>query len=291
MVETITAGLTTLLMIYNGALTTPQTTITVGAWGGGGCVQVADVGYQKMGALDATVLDAYQGARLDFKKPLDLTPHFKDTKQVYLELWVLPRYAAEGQPGAESYRRVGAGVDYEIGSPLIISQFRQLRTLRVALSGPQGMVSAEPCDLVPATLGDRGWRRIDVPINKFLPRPKDEFRVDRMMIGGSPAEQFYIGQIAIVHDGTLVQARIVPHDTHVRAGEQTEVSVEVESGAAQTAVSWDFDANDGIQEDATGTAVWFSRNEPGDYTITYTVTDVDHNKPTVTGTMSIKVIP
>lgn len=290
----IAAGVAMLLTIYNGALTTPETTITPGSWGAGRCVQVADVGYQTAGALGVRVLDHYQGARLDFAKPLNFMPYFKDSKQVYLELWVLPRYTAEGQPGAGAYgAEAGIGPvrgGYELG-PAIVTQFRALRTLRVALYGPQGMASAEPCDLVPGTLGDRGWRRIDVPINKFLPKPKNVFQVERMVIAGSPAEEFYIGQIAIIRDPTPIQVRIVPHDTRVRAGEQSAVAIEVEAGAAQTRVSWDFDGSDGIQEDAVGPAVWFSRNEPSGYTITYTVTDVDDNKATVTGTMSIKVVP
>ena len=284
----IAAGLAMLLTIYNGALTTPQTTITVGAWGGGRAVQVTDVGYQMTGALDVTVLDPYQGARLDFAKPLDFTPYFKDTKQLYLELWVLPRYAVDERGGAGAYVAPGAG-GFE--TTLLVTRFRQLRTLRLVLSGPQGMVSAEPCDLVPGTLGERGWRRIDVPINKFLPKPKGEFKVDRMIIGGSPAETFYIGQVAVVRDTSAIEARIVPHDTHVTAGETTEMAVQVEGGAAQTRVAWDFDANDGIQEDAVGTAVLFSRNEPGDYTVTYTVSDVDANKQDVAGTLRIRVVP
>lgn len=288
MVNEIAAGLAMLLAIYSGALTTPQTTITVGAWGGGRAVQVANVGYQMTGALEVTVLDPYQGARLDFAKPLDFTPYFKDTKQLYLELWVLPRYTVGDRAGAAAYVPPAVG-GFE--TTLLVTQFRQLRTLRLVLSGPQGMVSAEPCDLVPGTLGERGWRRIDVPVNKFLPKPKGEFKVDRMMIGGSPAEAFYVGQIAVVRDTSAIQARIVPHDTHVRAGGTTQVAVQVEGGAAQTRVAWDFDANDGIQEDAVGAAVFFSRNEPGDYTITYTVSDVDQNKAPVVGTLRIKVVP
>jgi dihydroorotate dehydrogenase electron transfer subunit len=242
----IVVGLSTLLMIYSGTLTTPETTITVGSWGAGRCAQVTDVGYQKAGALAVRVLDPYQGARLDFAKPLDFTAYFTDSKETYLELWVLPTYATEGQPGAGTYLPGGvarpADGAYELG-PVVVTQFRALRTLRVVLTGPKGMVSAEPCDLVPGTLGDRGWRRIDVPINKFLPKPKDGFQVERMVIAGGPAEEFYIGQIAIVRDTTPIQVRIVPHDTHVRAGQQTALAVEVEGGAAQTQVSWDFDSS------------------------------------------------
>jgi hypothetical protein len=153
------------------------------------------------------------------------------------------------------------------------------------------MTSAEPCDLVPGTLGEGGWRRIDVPLNKFLPPPKGEFKLDSMVIAGAPAEAFYIGQIAIVRDSTPIKVHIVPHDTQVRAGQTTELAVEVEAGAAQTETTWDFDAKDGIQEDAVGNTVLFSRNEPGDYVVTYTVSDVDHNKQAVTGTMRIRVVP
>ena len=68
-----------------------------------------------------------------------------------------------------------------------------------------------------------------------------------------------------------------------------------DGGASTIKYSWDFDARDGIQEDATGRTVTYAfprsntQNGQQKYTITLTISDVDGLKKPVSTTLEVEV--
>ena len=103
------------LMIYEGEAAAAPGKISIGAWGSGTCKEVTDRYFIGPGALKITTQGFYQGARLEFEKPVDFSAFF-GKKNTYLELKMqFPKSAAAATtPGAVP----GAGGEGQfIGDP------------------------------------------------------------------------------------------------------------------------------------------------------------------------------
>jgi PKD repeat protein len=60
-------------------------------------------------------------------------------------------------------------------------------------------------------------------------------------------------------------------------------------GTVDPQISWDFDKQDGVQQQALGKSVKFVYKKPGDYLVTCTVTDKAGVRTPVTKVVGIKV--
>jgi hypothetical protein len=106
-------------VVYNGSLKSAPVPIALGSWGSGTLREVSEVQFQGPSALKLTSQGDFQGGRLDFRKPIDISG-YAGQPNAYIEVWVRPYYArpkpvtAEAAPGAVT----GQGVAPAPGSTI-----------------------------------------------------------------------------------------------------------------------------------------------------------------------------
>jgi len=110
---------------------------------------------------------------------------------------------------------------------------------------------------------------------------------------GDKFGQLYIGEINTLVDNTEIS--IGPLNDQILFAQQPATFVgSAEGGASTLKYSWDFNADDGIQEDAVGRVVTHTFPRSGSngekkYIITLTVSDVDGLKKPVSTTLETTV--
>lgn len=175
--------------------------------------------------------------------------------------------------------------------------FKNLRFLLTMVDGTQ-VELVRPVELPP--LDDQNqWSPITVPfatIAKKLGKTVsgDAAKLKSIAFFGDKFGQFYIGEINVVADETDIS--IAPLDDQIFFAQQPTIfSGNAEGGSSTLKYSWDFDASDGIQEDATGRVVQYTFPKTGTsagqkkYTITLTVKDVDGLKKEARTTLEADV--
>ena len=97
-----------------------------------------------------------------------------------------------------------------------------------------------------------------------------------------------IGEIQVITDDTEIS--VTPLEDQIAFINNDMVfSGDGEGGASTLHFSWDFDANDGIQEDARGRSVSHVFRKDGKFVITLTITDVDGLKKAQTVKQTLDV--
>ena len=278
------------LTIYGG--TNPNDNISVSSWGGGVGTEVNQYTYGGPRSISIKPNELYQGGRVDFGKPLDLTKYFNEpdtyiqfvTKfndtRTSMEAWA----ANAASPGSTD---IYAGTKHN----------KPVRRVQVMLFFDGGKSTEFQGNVGWYKLQEDGWMAISVPF-AYLKRNLNlpEYKLNRMVITGDGNETFYVGEIRIVKDDTPVE---------VDAGEDKETGknysilfhATAQTGASAVKYSWDYDIRNGIQEESQGELVShkyantinIGSEELGSYVATCTVSDVFGVKKPVTDTVNVKV--
>lgn len=179
--------------------------------------------------------------------------------------------------------------------------FRNMRFLLVMADGSQHEL-VRPVEL-PPTDNPNGYAPLAFPFAALAKKmggkipTGDAAKLKSIAVFGDRYQQFYIGEINIIADQTEIS--VAPLDDQIFfAGQTTIFAGSAEGGATSLKYSWDFDASDGIQEDAVGRVVTyvFPRSGNGqqgagskEYVITLTVSDVDGLKKSSSVTLKADV--
>lgn len=263
--------------------------LTIGSWGSGKCEDIAKSGYTGSRSLKITARSLFEGGRIDFTQPVDLTQHFAKPN-TYMQLIAKMQLDATG----EDDPLLDAFYDPNASSRSSRTPVSRLRLVAKFDSGP-----AVECqvDVSGFKVGDDGWMPISFPLAKLKGHVKrDTYKLQRLIISGDGSEPFYIGQIHIITDTKPITADAgLPQ--FVSANDDVLFRAHTDGGAAALRYSWDFDAKDGIQEDALGEVVYHkfrrptsSKNDSNlEFKVTLTVSDVFGIKQPVTSTVMITV--
>ncbi len=267
--------------------------IGLGAWGSGNAQSTKEAVLQGDSSLKITTQGYYQGGRLDFKEPVDLTSALQNPN-TYMRFQV--RFTGAGST-AQAFDPVNSTTTTQAVSP-----FKKMRFLLVMADGTRYElirpielpVSDEPLSYAPLTFPLAALTKKLAADKKPLPTG-DGAKLKQLAIFGDKYAQFYIGEINIITDETDITVSPL-EDQVFFARQPTSFVGNAEGGATTLRYSWDFDAADGIQEDAVGRTtshvfprVGESKNGQATYTVTLTVTDVDGIKKPVTVTQEIQV--
>lgn len=262
------------LMIYTGD-PVERLGIKIGSWGSGKAEESTQVSFMGTRSLKVTSRGLYDGARLDFSTPLPLGTYW-DNPNAYLQL--IARFRTSEESGYGGYT----------SSSSTLTQGKPVRRVRVVLliNGKylEGQVPLSGCKV-----GEDGWVRVSYPL-KIIKGEHEiaEPKLERLIITGDGTEPFYVGEIRIINDNKPIQA-YAGEDQFVAAKDDVMFRANVDPGAAVVRYSWDFDASDGIQEDAVGEVVYHKYRKPGEYTVTLTVSDIFGLKKPATSTLKVTV--
>jgi hypothetical protein len=277
-------------------------TISVGSWGGAECVQATDFVLLGRMSIRVRTSDEFRGGRIDMLNPPDLGAAFANPN-AYIQFVVYsagrsqrstvsltdPRAggAIPGGPrvpgGPGGYTPGGPG--YPPGGPggagaALTASAQQLgyspiNEIRTILFFEEGVLVVDRQKVEPYRQDEAGWSRFSVPLAKLKGAAGlAGYHLKRVVICGDTDDVLYIGEIAIVEDDTPILTGS-GEEYEIWKGQTIGLMANANGGAAALEYSWDFDASDGITEDATGPVVQHTYPETGDYTVTVTVRDVN----------------
>jgi hypothetical protein len=168
------------------------------------------------------------------------------------------------------------------------------RQLRVALIFEGGQAVSGDHPVVSFPTPDPKWVRVAIPLTSFkTQRRLDTYRLKELRIFGDSPDTFYVGEIRTLSDNDPIS--IDPLDEQVVAvGDRVEFIGHAEAGVSAVRYSWDFDASNGIQEDAVGPRAAHTFRKPSaegkPFVVTLTVTDLAGVKDPARITTTIEVI-
>ncbi|MBI3909954.1 MAG: hypothetical protein HY320_03360 [Armatimonadetes bacterium] len=165
------------------------------------------------------------------------------------------------------------------------------RRVRVVLVFEEGTAVATNYPLALFADADTGWFKFTVPFAAF--KGLDQLSghtLKEIRLFGDARDLVWIGQIRTRSDDEEIVVDPLESGLVVAVGEPVEFSATATAGFSALDYSWDFDKEDGIQEDATGSRLVHVFRKPspllsnGDavpFTVTLTITDVSGAKKQV----------
>jgi len=266
------------LALYSGD-PADQSGLKIGSWGSGKFEEDPRLTYSGSRSLKVSGRSLYDGVRIDFPEPRDITTYFDGTAG-YLQVVAKFRVQAE--------ESMYGGMGYSGAYDTTASTSKPVRRVRVAaaLDGVwlEGQVPLSAC-----RVGEDGWMHVSIPLSAMKSNKEiKEARLKRLVITGDGNEPFYIGAIRLMTDDNPIQV-FRNDDQYVAARDDVMFRASCEPGAAAVKYSWDFDASDGIQEDSVGEVVYHPYRKSGDYTVTLTVSDLFGVKKAVSTTSKVTV--
>ncbi|MCC6483749.1 MAG: PKD domain-containing protein [Armatimonadetes bacterium] len=123
---------------------------------------------------------------------------------------------------------------------------------------------------------EEGWIGVAFPLAAFgLTADSGGFKLSKLALSCDYPDTFWVGQIHIITDSSPIFVESLGGSESVAPYDALVFKANAEAGHTALLYSWDFNAKDGIQEDATGPYASVSYSTPGEYTITLTVSDPD----------------
>lgn len=332
-------GTSRTLELYSGGATAAEG-VKLGGWGSG--MAVEDRATHAMGDASIRVQTNgyYSGARLQFEVPRDVTDQ-KNNPAGFLEFAIKFQpgtlkkssgpgggggypggggggggypggsgggggsfpgggggYPGGGGPGGDA---AGGGYPGAAGAEGqgITPDTHRMKVLLICEEGT--FVASEfPVTMIPRT--EEGWYSVAIPFVAFKGLDKSPTaRIKEIRVFGDSRDTFWIGEIRTTTDEEPIT--VEPLDNiEVSVGEAVEFRAQATGGISPLQYSWDFDKNDGIQEDDTGQSVVhvFRKastpipNRPGEYqpyVVTLTVKDLSGAKKPVRREVDVIVNP
>jgi hypothetical protein len=280
------------MALYRGESAESQG-IKLGGWGSGYAVQSQKEYYSGQNSIELSTDGYYAGGRIDFTDPVDVTDAFSD-RDVYLVFTVrFPGLPDEGEdigggpvyqpsiapgippgvpPGAGPYGGGGIGSTDQAGPQM--SFFRVV----AVVNGKELVAEDQPVDFART---ESGWTTISVPFAAFKgSRPASgKLTLSRLVLFGDRPDKFYVGEISTRIDDEDIYFDLEPDEQLINPNDQLQLTATAIGGLANIEYVWDFDKSDGLQEDAYGQTVTHSWKDPGEYTVTLTVRDINKVKP------------
>lgn len=258
--------------------------IRLASWGSGKAEPTAENVLLGDAAIKVTTHGLYQGGRIEFKQPVDLAAALANPR-TYLRMMVRFNRSsgsnvAGGFSGGSSGFPGGGFPGGGFDSTNTLANKPPFERIRfVALMGDGKQVElVRPMDMKPTDDPD-AYMPITFPLaalKKSAGRALsgDAAKLKGLVVCGDTYQQFQIGEIQVITDDTEIS--VAPLEDQIAfINNEMVFSADGEGGASTLRFSWDFDAKDGIQEDATGRSVSHVFRKDGKFIITLTVTDVD----------------
>lgn len=167
-----------------------------------------------------------------------------------------------------------------------------LKTIRVVITTTDGKKSETYLPLPTAQPG-KSWRSVAIPLQAINGFSKTNRIIESMGFSGDTTSTYYIGDIRVVNDPTPIagEIRSPREDLNLALGDTVRFSASGYGGATILKYTWDFDAEDGIQEDAVGQVVEHRFRKPGKFVVTLVIKDFYGLKAPFSAKVNVTVNP
>lgn len=190
---------------------------------------------------------------------------------------------AGGYPGVPGYGYGGYRGGYT--APTVTT--RVMKQMRVVIVTTDGKQYEAVAPFEPPLTDQEGWFPIGIALGAFKGLPPDA-KVKEIRVFGDAYGVFYVGEIRVATDPTPITGD-AGEEQIVAANDLVRLEARASAGITPLKYSWDFDASDGIQEDAVGKVVTTRYRKPGEYIVTLTVTDIYGLKKPFVATTKVTV--
>lgn len=290
--------------VYSGQpLATEQ--ITLQPWGSGSAEESTERSTAGQHSIKVTTSGYFQGAVLNLGRKPDLKPYASNRENL-LVFSVFPVEVQAGAGGA-SGGGLGAGGGLASGggggvsagggsstgrsSASATRPTKQMENLRVLIWTTDGKATEVFLPLTSAGKAAGRWVRVGIPVAAIPRLDQTNMVVDRIAVSGDARTIFYLGEIRVVTDSTPIQGFLDRKEMNLARGDEVLLTASAEAGYSVLEYAWDFDASNGVQDDATGPAVYHRFRIPGEYVVTCTIRDKYGLKSPWTGTIKVTVNP
>ncbi len=271
---TFAADVANEVYIYKGG-SLNQEGLGASSWGSGRAMETKE--HPLTGSYSVKIITngLYSGGRIDFPQPVTLFAGAPEKdRYVVLSFWfndltrVDPSAGTNNEIDAEAYSIPKANKVRFI--------FRDDKGTSTAVEEPTNALDR-----------DDNWVRIAVPLTKLrVSEGAQGYKLSRLLVFTDIPTTFYLGEIKLATDTMPIKAEI--NGTQMFGINTKEFFLGVAGGGLSTLkYSWDFDAQDGLQSEATGMVVNHVFTTAGDFKITLTVSDVNGIKPPAVVTYDI----
>ncbi len=303
--------------IYSPVQSIADQGISVRSWGSGIISETDELAFQGGHSVRVSTRNFFQGGKMSFAKPIDLSTSFADKNNLLMFTIKLPdagsgssatsggsgnpqgfsgqdgrggesrggggRGAAPGPPGGGKGRG-GSGAAQPTADPAA------LKTLRLVLTTSDGKKS-EVYVPVSGASGENGWRQVGVPLQSITGLAGSNKTIKEIALAGNSTGTFWIGEIGVLNDSTPLSVDVNVTDLNLALLDEVDLIANGYGGASILRYTWDFDAKDGIQIDAEGPVIKRKFRKPGEFTVTVTVSDAYGLKAPASRTFKVVVNP
>jgi len=283
------------IIVYGGEQVS-SAGIKLYAWGSGKASQNTEKGVTTTNSIEVTSGGLYAGGFLSFQNPVEIADPAAIGRYDYLEFVInfksLTRLALDSHnkapTGNGEYRPLPYDFygNYYDDDPIMVPK---ARNLRVVLTSADGKSLGHMQAIVNKAGDEEGWFTVAVPLAALgLNEQTGGFALSRLGVSLDFPDTFWIGRIRVITDESPIYVDPMDEQT-VGSGDTLVMKAEAEAGITSLVYSWDFNAADGIQEDAVGQLAEMMYKTAGTFTVTLTVRDPDGIKKPVTTKVKIEV--
>lgn len=282
--------------IYTGQ--TPSSEgISLQAWGSGVVTEDDKTGFDTSHSIEITSPSLFAGGFLTFKNPIEIADPAVVGQFDYIEVQVkfnttialgISPSGGAAAPGVYQPLPLDiVGGNYDFDELPMVPKARNLKMIIYSEDG-RALEHKEPIVLKPTD--EEGWIGVAFPLASFgLTADSGGFKLTKMALSCDFPDSFWVGQIQVVTDSSPIFVEALGGSESVAPYDSLVFKANAEAGRTSLLYSWDFNAKDGIQEDATGQYATVSYSAPGEYTITLTVKDPDGLKKPASVKASVDV--
>jgi hypothetical protein len=275
--------------------------IQIKAWGAGKAEETTDRSSAGQSSIKVTTSGYFQGAVLVFNEPRNVKPYASNRENL-LVFSVFPlevRAGSGGAAGGGSGMSAGGGMAAGGGgrggsqgsAGATTTPPKQMENLRVVIWTTDGKATEVYLPLTSTGRAYGRWVKVGIPLAAIPRFDQTNGVIGRIAVSGDANTTFYLGEIRIVTDSTPIQGFLDRTEMNLARGDEVLLTASAEGGSSILEYVWDFDASNGLQDEATGPAVYHRFRIPGDYIVTCTIRDKFGLKKPWQGTIKVKVNP
>lgn len=283
------------IRLYDGALSLKDQKVWIQPWGNGTIQPVSNFGFSGASSVRVTSGNYFQGGTILFAEGRDLSKSFEDPSS-YLRLTFLlvgaspsnsskVRTLRKGTPGLVHVRR------YETITTPQVPFDPAIKNVRMVIQTSDGKKSEAYLRVDASQAVGSGWRTVSIPLESIAGFDRTNKLLKNITLSTDKMSTIYVADLRVLKDTTPIQAEIEDQSRSIRQGAKLRFDAYGDAGITPLLFTWDFDASDGLQTDASGPTTTHTFERIGKYTITLTVSDFFGIKSAVHKTIAVTVTP
>jgi hypothetical protein len=287
--------------------------IDLGSWGSGRVAEADEFAFEGTSSIRISTRNFFQGGIISLTDPVNLSDAYEDPSNLLQLVIKVPDASTtfgggNRGPGAGGIEGLGgpggpgggpamgpAGMGGPGGGPTggggTSTDRPPLQELRVIVATTDGLKSEAFLNIEDIPVDNRGWKRVGVPLRGLRGFDRTNKEIESVWIAGGSTATMYIGQMQVNSDATPIYGEPNVRELNLALSDEVILSMNAFAGSSVLEYEWDFDAEDGINVDATGQVVRRKFRKPGEYTITVTVKDAFGVKEPYSTTIDVTVNP